>query len=544
MTKKKRKTISCNMRFKATDQGNGSVILEGWANAATVDRGGEILRKESWILQNYLKNPIILFNHDRDKPVGRALAVEARDQGLYVKVLVSSSDDEMVSYVRDLCAEGILNSFSVGFQAIQESKDADGNLFISQAELFEISIVTLPMNQDSTFSVTTKDLRVKTMAEARQVVLHAKGAKVAELVQARLSELGKDDQFDRGAALDKVAAAGSVNADSLGDILAGKGDAVPASVLAAFVSVLGVDKAALEAAAKADAGTKPDAGETPPAKEVPPMEETPKAVTPPEEKAPPAPPAPPAPAEGGAPPPPAAAPAKKDPMAVVQALYISKGTCKTIEEAKAMAEAAGFKGDKIADDGEYWCCEQCPVDSLAPGDLGQVPVGKDGDESYVTVGLTKMPEAAAPPAPDAAKAEVPCDECMTNFTKEALTSGKPQNEAVAYAHAKCQKACGASSEPSQKSAPDGTGTPTTPIPGNNAGTIDESPALAQAKQTNVLLGQLIGAVQGMSAKLDKVVDASAADAAEDAAEAAAEDPAAATKAMLVAMDLKLKSIGV
>lgn len=139
-------------RFKAQQSDKG-IVIEGWANKAIVDRGGDIIPKSAWELTNFEKNPIILFNHDKSQPIGRALITEARDEGLYVKARISQSDSPDIAKVRDLIKEGVVNAFSVGFDMKAAEKNADGYNEIKSAELFEISVVAIPMNQDSIFSM-------------------------------------------------------------------------------------------------------------------------------------------------------------------------------------------------------------------------------------------------------------------------------------------------------------------------------------------------------------------------------------------------------
>lgn len=139
--------------FKAREDAK-DLFIEGWANKAVVDRGGDIIPKDAWDLKNYAKNPIILFSHDKNQPIGRAVVTEAKDEGLYVKAKISKSDSPDIAKVRDLIKEGVLNAFSVGFDMRQSEKTADGYTEIKSAELFEVSVVAIPMNQDSTFSLT------------------------------------------------------------------------------------------------------------------------------------------------------------------------------------------------------------------------------------------------------------------------------------------------------------------------------------------------------------------------------------------------------
>lgn len=139
--------------FKAREDSK-ELLIEGWANKAVVDRGGDLIPKEAWDLSNYEKNPIILFSHDKTAPIGRAVITEAKDEGLYVKAKISQSEAPDIAKVRDLIKEGILNAFSVGFDMKSSEKNSDGYNEIKSAELFEISVVAIPMNQDSVFSLS------------------------------------------------------------------------------------------------------------------------------------------------------------------------------------------------------------------------------------------------------------------------------------------------------------------------------------------------------------------------------------------------------
>lgn len=179
--------------FKAREDSK-ELLIEGWANKAIVDRGGDIIPKDAWDLKNYEKNPIILFSHDKNQPIGRAVVTEAKDEGLYVKAKISQSDAPDIAKVRDLIKEGVLNAFSVGFDMKQSEKTADGYNEIKAAELFEISVVAIPMNQDSTFSLTKsydyEDLKALTKAAADESTAKDDKAAAEDMAPAE----GEDDK--------------------------------------------------------------------------------------------------------------------------------------------------------------------------------------------------------------------------------------------------------------------------------------------------------------------------------------------------------------
>lgn len=208
-------------KFRVKEMAGDSIVIEGWANKSVVDRGMDIIKKEAWMLDNFKKNPIMLFNHDTGKVVGKVIKCEAQDEGLFVKCQMSKSKDPMVQYVKDLVKEGILNSFSVGFSAHDEQKSAGANE-ITKAELYEVSIVSIPMNQESIFSVTTKSFEGKTYREAKRQVLIEKGATFASQCQDKIYEMEKEEGFDKQALVKELCEKMGCDEEELGKILAGE----------------------------------------------------------------------------------------------------------------------------------------------------------------------------------------------------------------------------------------------------------------------------------------------------------------------------------
>jgi HK97 family phage prohead protease len=148
--------------FEVKGKKDGTIVIAGYANANTIDRGMERIDPSAWNLDNYKKNPVVLFDHGKDPafgnlPIGKSRVVEARDGGLYCEVEISNSKTERITAIRDLVEEGILKTFSVGFDPKSATKDGEVSV-IDNAELIEISAVPLPMNQDSTFALLSKML--------------------------------------------------------------------------------------------------------------------------------------------------------------------------------------------------------------------------------------------------------------------------------------------------------------------------------------------------------------------------------------------------
>lgn len=134
------------------------LVIEGFANAAILDRTEEIMPKECWDLVNFLKNPVILSGHNswqNSHAIGKALSIEPTDKGLR---LVAEIGDPSLGYEltdeqktnRSLIAQGVLKAFSVGFiPHVWEYDEETETLTYKRVELLEVSVVSIPCQPDS-----------------------------------------------------------------------------------------------------------------------------------------------------------------------------------------------------------------------------------------------------------------------------------------------------------------------------------------------------------------------------------------------------------
>jgi len=136
------------------DTDDGGCEIKGSASTNALDRAGDIIERDAWTkggLENFKTNPIILFNHNYDKPIGRCTNLKVTDNGLEISAKISKAAGDVTQLIKD----GVLGAFSVGFKV----KDADymtetDGYKIKDAELFEVSVVSLPCNQGATFGLS------------------------------------------------------------------------------------------------------------------------------------------------------------------------------------------------------------------------------------------------------------------------------------------------------------------------------------------------------------------------------------------------------
>ncbi len=129
-----------------------SIYINGYASTNEVDRAGDVIPSSVWEagMKNYLKNPVVLAYHDHDDPVGRVTEHKIDEKGLWVKARISAAATEVFNLVKD----GVLSAFSVSFRVLDAAYDSVTELFVvKELELLEISVVSVPCNQDTLFSL-------------------------------------------------------------------------------------------------------------------------------------------------------------------------------------------------------------------------------------------------------------------------------------------------------------------------------------------------------------------------------------------------------
>lgn len=150
---KQKHVRAAHVSTKAFDP-EDEMIIEGIANLAKPDRWNEVIVPAAWNLKNFKKNPVMLYQHRQDELVGKALTIDVKDDGLYFTAQIGNPKLAPLTArqieVRSLLAQGILKTNSVGFYPhVWEWDDDEEVLRYTDVELLEISIVAIPMQQDS-----------------------------------------------------------------------------------------------------------------------------------------------------------------------------------------------------------------------------------------------------------------------------------------------------------------------------------------------------------------------------------------------------------
>ena len=134
------------------DGDNKSYEIEWYASTKDKDRMNDVVEPTAFeeTLKQYMTNPIVLLQHDMDKPIGNVIEASIDDKGLFIKAKITEDTDGVFSKLKN----GVLRTFSIWYRVNDfetiENVNADGEYsytnIIKSLELFEISLVSVPAN--------------------------------------------------------------------------------------------------------------------------------------------------------------------------------------------------------------------------------------------------------------------------------------------------------------------------------------------------------------------------------------------------------------
>ena len=119
-----------------------------------VDRHGDVVSADGWLLEAYRENPVLLWAHDYRHPaIGRAASVWTEPHRLLAKMEFAPS--AFAQEVAALYAAGFQWGVSVGFRPVrwEERRDSRTGACIGlrylEQELLEVSAVPVPANRSA-----------------------------------------------------------------------------------------------------------------------------------------------------------------------------------------------------------------------------------------------------------------------------------------------------------------------------------------------------------------------------------------------------------
>lgn len=134
-------------------------------STADVDRMGDIVEQD-WDLEDFRKNPIALYQHDSDLPIGTWDNVQVTGGKLIGELkLAEPGTSPLIDSVRSLVSQKILKAVSVGFSVKEAEPREKGGFVLKQPVLHEASLVSVPANANALaiakkFGVSVREMKM------------------------------------------------------------------------------------------------------------------------------------------------------------------------------------------------------------------------------------------------------------------------------------------------------------------------------------------------------------------------------------------------
>lgn len=207
------KTLDFDCQLKA-DGDTGS--FEGYGSVFSItDRGGDIVAAGAFTdtlaaAKAAGRLPAMLWQHRQAEPIGIYTSMEEDAVGLKVtgKLAIKTARG---AEAYELMKMGAITGLSIGYKVRDDSWDrVTGVRTIKKADLFELSLVTIPMNDASRVSAVKTIEELDSLSEFERHLRDVGGFSKSEataLVSRMKSVISRGDPGDRAAALAEFGAA-------------------------------------------------------------------------------------------------------------------------------------------------------------------------------------------------------------------------------------------------------------------------------------------------------------------------------------------------
>jgi HK97 family phage prohead protease len=125
--------MTAKILHKTIEKSAGAGGLDFVLSDETPDRMNDVILSAGWDWRDFSTNPIALFNHDSNFPIGKwsDLRIDKQKRALIGRLqLAPEGTSDRIDELRALVAAGILKAVSVGFRPIEARprEDKDGGL--------------------------------------------------------------------------------------------------------------------------------------------------------------------------------------------------------------------------------------------------------------------------------------------------------------------------------------------------------------------------------------------------------------------------------
>jgi HK97 family phage prohead protease len=152
-------------RFAVDPQKRQASVI---VSTSAVDRDHDVIKVEGWDLDEYRKNPVVLFGHKaEDLPVAQSLDIGARQGALRsVMKFPEPGVHPFADTVYGLVKGDFLRTVSAGFRPLDfEPDSARGGMNFNKQKLVEYSVVPIPSNPEALIEAKAQGIPTDALVE-------------------------------------------------------------------------------------------------------------------------------------------------------------------------------------------------------------------------------------------------------------------------------------------------------------------------------------------------------------------------------------------
>ena len=156
------KYLNFKTEIKSNDKGEAKSFEAYGSTFGNVDSYDDVVLRGAFLETLNKRTPKILYQHDTSRVAGVMTAAEEDDKGLLIRGEFLNTT--LGRDVHEEVKSGAIDSMSIGFSIKESEYDERGVRFIKAVELYEVSFVTFPANEQAIVTSVKTD-GVKTIRD-------------------------------------------------------------------------------------------------------------------------------------------------------------------------------------------------------------------------------------------------------------------------------------------------------------------------------------------------------------------------------------------
>ena len=163
---------TCNATFKAI--GDGLTKFTAIITTHAIDRDQDVVIPSGMNSKEYESNPVLLYSHDPNKPIGKMVTMRRGESSIDADFVLAPRPDThegewLPDTVGALMKFGALKGVSIGYMAldggVRRASKEDATKYgagvkqvYSKWKLLEVSVVSIPSNQEALINAVSKGI--------------------------------------------------------------------------------------------------------------------------------------------------------------------------------------------------------------------------------------------------------------------------------------------------------------------------------------------------------------------------------------------------